>query len=351
LNKLNGPLISVVIPLYNKENYIERTMRSVIGQTFKDLEIIVIDDGSKDNSANIVKSIKDDRIKLLHINNQGEGVARNTGIKNSGGEIIAFLDADDEWMPGFLDEILILKNEFPNAGMFATGFRNKYYGNYSIDTFISSKQKKKTHIHINNYFKLALQRGIITASNVGILKKIFFDVGFFCEKIGSGCDRDMWAKVALKYDVVFSNKILAVYHCQHSMGRNSNTKQEIPVKPIISETINNFINNKEHNPFDKYLKEYLNLNWFDRVDMAIKNNHGHEVKRILSEEIKITQNSIFKFLWLKILVTIFPLEWIKLIRRFQKSRWCKPIYSFFKNKPYPRVIQRGYFENIKNKEI
>ncbi|QYS90674.1 glycosyltransferase family 2 protein [Flavobacterium covae] len=93
----NTFLFSVIIPLYNKENYIYNTLISVINQTYTYFEIIIVNDGSTDKSLEIVKNINDSRIKIFEQNNKGVSSARNLGIKNATGSLIAFLDADDLW--------------------------------------------------------------------------------------------------------------------------------------------------------------------------------------------------------------------------------------------------------------
>ena len=93
-------MISVIIPLYNKEPIIERSLQSVLGQDYDDFEVVVVNDGSTDRSADIVRSINDPRIRLIEQENGGPSKARNTGTKNARGEWIVFLDADDELLPG-----------------------------------------------------------------------------------------------------------------------------------------------------------------------------------------------------------------------------------------------------------
>lgn len=106
------PKISVVIPLYNKAFSIEKTLKTVLQQTFSDFEIVIINDGSTDNSAEIVESIKDCRVQLYHQENQGAAAARNFGIEKSNGNLIAFLDADDFWNPNHLEELYKLYEDF-----------------------------------------------------------------------------------------------------------------------------------------------------------------------------------------------------------------------------------------------
>ena len=129
-NQFKGlnPFFSVIIPLYNKEKYIKRAVKSALKQTFSDIEIIIIDDSSTDNSVQEVEKIKDPRIRLVHRSRPGPGgyAARNYGIKNAIGEYIAFLDADDEWLSDYLQEIFYLIQKYPQAQSFVSAFITKF---------------------------------------------------------------------------------------------------------------------------------------------------------------------------------------------------------------------------------
>src|SRR4030043_1337098 len=106
-----APTVSVIIPTYNRAHLVGRSIRSVLNQTYQDLEVIVVDDGSKDNTAEIVRGITDPRIVFLkHEKNRGVSAARNTGLKAARGKYIAFQDSDDEWLPQKLEKQLELFN-------------------------------------------------------------------------------------------------------------------------------------------------------------------------------------------------------------------------------------------------
>ena len=116
------PVISVVIPVYNKEKFIENTIYSVLNQTLSDFELIIVDDSSTDKSLSIIDSIKDKRIKTYSIKNSGVSKSRNYGVEKSSSNLIAFLDADDLWKNNHLEQLYKLYLENPNCGMYAMSY-------------------------------------------------------------------------------------------------------------------------------------------------------------------------------------------------------------------------------------
>lgn len=115
-------MISVIIPLYNKELIIEKCLHSVLSQDYNDFEVVIVNDGSTDKSVEIVKGIDDSRIRLIEQENGGPSKARNTGVKNAKGDWIVFLDADDEFLPGALGKFNSLIEEHPEVGMFGCSY-------------------------------------------------------------------------------------------------------------------------------------------------------------------------------------------------------------------------------------
>ena len=128
------PKISVIIPLYNKEKIVERSVNSVLSQSFKNFELIIVDDGSTDNSFEIVNNIKDDRIKLMRQENGGPSKARNTGAKRACGEGIVFLDADDELLPCALKVFILLIKKYEDANLICCEYQT-YDGNEIITPY------------------------------------------------------------------------------------------------------------------------------------------------------------------------------------------------------------------------
>ena len=227
------PAVSVVIPLYNKGPYIARALNSVLAQTSQDYEVIVVDDGSTDDGADVVKEFKDHRIRLIQQDNQGVSAARNRGIEAANADLIAFLDADDEWLPGFLGKIIDLRIKFPLAGIYATAFMKKSFnGIYRKQKFFNIPSGKWEGL-IPSYFRsCAYGRSPIRSSNVAIPKIVFSDVGMFPVGKWWGEDSDMWGRIALKYPVAFCSVEYAIYHFD-DRNQATNLAKKTDMHPFV----------------------------------------------------------------------------------------------------------------------
>jgi len=146
------PFFSVIIPLYNKENHIQNTVKSVLNQTFQDYEIIIVNDGSTDNSVDKIKSIKEDRIKLYLTENRGVSSARNYGIKQASANFIALLDADDTWYNNHLEELHKSILKFPHADLFCNSYE-VVLSRTLIKKANYNMPKTSSPIIIKNFFK------------------------------------------------------------------------------------------------------------------------------------------------------------------------------------------------------
>jgi len=253
------PKFSVVIPLYNKALYIGRALRSVLAQTITDLELIVIDDGSTDDGCNIVKTFTDDRIRLTRQENRGVSAARNRGIDEAKTDLIAFLDADDEWLPEFLETVIRLRDRNPEAGAYATAYEIQERNG---DVY-SPKYK---HIPpapwegiIPNYLRSVLAVPIVCSSAVAVPKHVFSDVGGFPLGEYLGEDGDMWLRIALKYPIAFSSRINAIYH-KDAHGRacfNRLIRCEYRLIKTGCDAINNDVVPQHMLPYlEKYVAKY-----------------------------------------------------------------------------------------------
>ena len=207
---------SVIIPLYNKAPYIEKALQSVMAQSFTDYEIIVVDDGSKDESATIAeKTLVEFSLpnKLIRQENAGVSVARNNGVAQSQGDYLCFLDADDWWAPTFLEEMSGLIDEFPDAGIYGT--------NYTIVNETKHKTRiapigvepgfEKGYINYCQVYAKTLAMPL-TSISVAIPRDVFKDAGGFPNGIKLGEDFLLWIRIALKHKVAFLNNPLAFYN-------------------------------------------------------------------------------------------------------------------------------------------
>ena len=190
-------MISVVIPLYNKEKQIKRTLQSVLTQTFQDFEIVIVNDGSTDNSTIEVEKIKDSRIRLIHQENAGVSAARNKGIEEAKYELIALLDADDEWKNKYLEVQYDLYKKYPKCDIFACNYEFVNEKHDISPTIIKKLSFKENDGILNNYFEVAcVSHPPLCSSAIVIKKKAIQAIGGFPLGIKSGEDLLTWAKLA-----------------------------------------------------------------------------------------------------------------------------------------------------------
>lgn len=207
LNNKTEPLFSVVIPLYNKEDTILRTLRSIVGQTFSDYEVIVVDDGSKDHGASVVETFsrKTTGIRLVKEQNSGVSVARNRGVREAKGRYIAFLDADDEWKRGFLEECSKILRQHPNAMVFGTNYENVTPGRIV-------KGIESSRIDCVDFFREWPYRSPVHTSSLVIAKDAFWAAGGFNEDVGFYEDAELLFKLAMSHCFYVSRKSLVKYN-------------------------------------------------------------------------------------------------------------------------------------------
>lgn len=209
------PKVSVVIPAYNAMTYLPQTLDSVLRQTFTDFEVLIINDGSKDNIIQWVSEITDPRVKLISQENQGLPGARNTGIAHAQGEYIAFLDADDLWESTKLEKQIQCFEEHPEAGVVYTWtLLVDEYGKPTGRIFASQAE--------GNVWRQLLETDVISNGSSAMIRKDCFDiVGVFDRTLTSAEDLDMWLRIAVHYPFAVVKEPLTLYRqYSNSMSKN-----------------------------------------------------------------------------------------------------------------------------------
>ncbi|TPD71957.1 glycosyltransferase family 2 protein [Flavobacterium microcysteis] len=266
-------MFSIIIPLYNKQHSVKRCITSILNQSFKNFEIIVINDGSTDESLAEVLSIKDERIHVVNKQNEGVVKARNLGISLSNNPLISFLDADDYWYSTHLETIYNLYNDFPDAGIYTTKYLFYHSEKKQILPYFIGIPDENWRGVVENYFDSSyVYRLGCTGSNV-IPKKVFEKIGYFDEtlKISPyGEDIKLWIKIALSYPVVYDSKVTFIYDLS---GENHLSKNDIKKRSYA--TFEEFESIEKTN---KSLKRYLDL---FRTEFALKNKIGGNIKTYL----------------------------------------------------------------------
>jgi glycosyltransferase involved in cell wall biosynthesis len=233
------PAVSVVIPLYNKDPYIARALNSVLIQTIQNFEVIVVDDGSTDDGTNVVKGFGDPRVRLIQQENQGVSAARNYGVRESASDFIAFLDADDEWLPKHLEILLRLWEMYPEAGVYGTAYLIKMKDlTTQIAPFSSEIPKEPWEGLLPNYFKAAaLGEPPISASTGAVSKCVFNKMGGFKTEAWWAEDTDLWGRIALKYPIAFSWDGMGIYHLEAS-NRAGNRIESVKENIFVISALN-----------------------------------------------------------------------------------------------------------------
>lgn len=254
--------ISVVIPLYNKEKAIIATLQSVLAQTCTDYEIVVVDDGSTDNSLKVVHSFVNSFthssvIKIIYKENGGVSSARNRGIKEANGDYVALLDGDDLWEPTFLEEQVKLIHDFPKAAMWGV---NTAFIKHGKCWKWQQGMGDGFRGYVENYFGTK-HNDLFCSSSVVIRREVFEKVGYFDERISSSEDLDMWYRIILKYPIVFYDKVL-VYYNQDAENRVAyDTNVRFPLTKDIKYYFDKFSGEFDHNQvFSHYMNNYVAMN-------------------------------------------------------------------------------------------
>ncbi len=201
-------MISIIIPLYNQEKYIIRCISSILLQSYENFEIIIVNDGSSDNSVDLVKSISDRRVRLINKKNGGVSSARNKGLENANGKWIMFLDADDELADGALEKLhkATLKYDYVQV----------IVGNYQVKDSLGNKRikskLKKEKLYDNPLIPLCFRSFYSRPGNTLISTKVVRLVGLYDETISYNEDLDFTIRLFLQCKVLYIPETIMFYN-------------------------------------------------------------------------------------------------------------------------------------------
>lgn len=206
---------SIVIPLYNKEKFVAATLDSILAQTFTDYEVIVVDDVSTDGSLSVAERYSGKfnpgfRI-VSHQKNSGLSAARNTGIRNANADLIAFIDADDTWKPDFLEKMHELIHKFPGAGIYASGYEEKYPSGMAMDIHKNLDFRPGEMNLVADFFKANAHQPIFWYGSAVVRREVFDKSGFFDESITYGEDTDFNIRAAQDFKLAYYNAPCSSY--------------------------------------------------------------------------------------------------------------------------------------------
>lgn len=201
-----NPRVSIIMPLYNKAPYVKKAVESVLTQTFKDWELIVVDDGSKDGSPQVVLDLIDERCHVYSQGNLGVGAARNSGVQLAKSNLLAFLDADDWWESTFLEEMVGQTEVYPKAELWASNYWYVKRGKTRVAVKLETGYFDYPEAYLQN------EAMPVTSSSVLVSHKAFEEAGGFPEEVKLGEDFLLWSRIALKHQFAFLDKALAYYN-------------------------------------------------------------------------------------------------------------------------------------------
>jgi len=300
-------LVSVIIPAYNTEKYLSKAVQSVISQSYSNIEIIIVNDGSTDQTQAVAEQLKekDLRIKLINQENKGLSSARNAGIRLSNGDIVAFLDSDDWWHQRYLEKMVLQLNKSEEIGI---SFSRVQFADEEGNILPLYTRGHVKNIQRQDFFYM---NPLSCGSNLVIKKMFLHDVGFFDELLKAVEDLDFLYRAASHhfFRIVGIKDYLVYYRIREGITYNTE---------LMLESWDQFMQKVKNKFIDDYNKHYLPALLSQHIFLARKTLH-------ISQSRKISKS--YLFFCLK-----HPLALIKLIFRY-------PVLGFYS---FPKAIIKSY---------
>jgi glycosyltransferase involved in cell wall biosynthesis len=289
ISDLHLMYFSILIPLYNKSEYISNTLNSVLGQTYSKFEVIIIDDGSTDGSDAIVSKYTDPRIRILRQENKGVSAARNYGIKKAKYKLIALLDGDDLWDKRYLEEIVILIGKYPEISIYGTQLAGICNGRIISRPFILNNFE--VYGKFDLFEIITKNKGFlhpISSSSVVFRKNILEKAGNFDERITHGEDYDFFFRISLYSEIAFVEKELAYWN--QSVLASKRASGHLPdIKNHIVYYVDKF---KPYFQANENLKTVIYKLILKDLRYHYKNKEYAKLKKQILKDIPISQYTI-----------------------------------------------------------
>lgn len=313
-------MVSVIIPTYNSEEYLRESIESIFNQTFKDYEIILVDDGSTDNTREIVKQFYPS-VKYIYQDQGGAARARNTGIRAARGEFIAFLDADDIWLPTKLEKQVEHFRQHTDVGFIFTE-HSQFNENGIIRSFVGKRDRLVKGEILENIF---LYSGVATPTVI-VRKKVFEQVGLFDEDLIAAEDDNMWLRIAYKFGIDFIDEPLVMVR----INDRSITSDPMNIikgvgthlfvlerkYPELAKRLGTLINKKRSSLFRSLGYYYFSRNEFKRSRAEFRKSLQHwrfnlfSICYLLLSFLPVELIGLMKFLKIKSGVNFFKPHWL-----------------------------------------
>jgi GT2 family glycosyltransferase len=300
---MNKPNFTVIIPLYNKAEHILRTLESVQWQKYPAAEIIVVDDGSSDNGPALVAAANIKNLTLVQQANGGVSSARNKGITLAKHEYIAFLDADDQWLPLYLEETANLIKKFPQAGLFGTRYQIVEENDQYVDAKIHIDDIDPQGELLHDYFGIASRGDLpFTMSSIAMKKSLLGAIGMFPIGEPLGEDQDLFCRAALHTPIAYSNNIHSLYHRE---AQNRACLQNVPSEecPFSIRLTKQAMQSQQRESYKKNMLRYSAAHLCHIAKLNISIGRFHQARSLLSDpRCKLKPKHLY---------VLYTLSWIK----------------------------------------
>lgn len=301
------PFFTVVVPLYNKENFVEDTLKSILSQTFTDYEVLIIDDCSTDNSLEVIAPYRSAQIQLIsHQKNSGLSASRNTGIRNANADWITFLDADDRWEPTILEAFAEMIAAFPQEKIFGTNYQEVYAKGEIRQPQNDTADLAPGGIYlIEDFFRRNRQQGLFIHSGICFHKNVYEKAGDYDEQINFAEDLDFNIRALSHFNLVYKNSRLVNYTMQ--------SENQLTNSSLLGKTVPDYDRYEALAAQNPVLKKYLD---FERYVIAKHLKSDGDTTRYKTIVAKIDPKNLNAKQRLLLQLPVFALSAVKKIKVF-----------------------------------